>query len=369
MPENFDIEKAELILPEAPYKNLREFIETASPDVVRTAYFRVPTEWLYEAKNVRPYNEQHIENLKESIRADGQLQAGIGDFFINENGVLQPRIIAGKHRKKAIEQINFERAPGEPEILFEVKFYDRQLSARQIVNIQMAENLQEKMTPAEDAVVIESMWKDYKFNVEAEKEVPNLKEFAAQISRSMDVVKDAIKYITQIDEKVQKLVDGKIISYSMALLLSGISKEEKGFGVSDQLRLAQTFFAKGFTVEKARKYLHDKKTDEGDLVLQQESCLLTLEKDEDAAILRDHIINLRFASGMRVRENAIWFSKIVRMVKLLDNDEIEAKFSAGVKKVFANLDFSVTDFQKELEPLISPEDYKFVFGYTFQDSE
>ena len=365
MPENFDIEKAELILPEASYKNLREFIETASPDVVRTAYFRVPTEWLHEVKNVRPFNEQHIADLKESIKADGQLQAGIGDFFRNENGFLQPRLIAGKHRKKAVEEINFEKGPDEPITFFKVKFYDKQLTPRQIINIQMAENLQEKMTPAQDAVVIESMWNDYETFVKAGGGTkPDIKEFSAQISRSVDIVKDAIKYITEIDEKVQKLVDNKIISYSMALLLCGISKEERGFGVSDQLRYAQTFFMNKFTVKQAREYLKNRKMkiDESKMELEQERTQLTFEKNEDEAILKDHILSLHYASGMKVRENAIWFVKAIRMIKLLKNEEIEAKFSAGIQKTMGSLGFSITDFKKDLEPLISDEDYEFVFG-------
>jgi ParB-like chromosome segregation protein Spo0J len=230
MPEGFDIEKAEAILPAERYTNLREFIETATPDVIRTAYFHIPTEWFYEAENIRPYNPQQIADLAESIRAEGQLQAGIADLCINDDGTFQLRIIAGKHRKKAIEKINFEKEPGEPITLFEVRLYDKQLTARQIVNIQMAENLQEKMTPAQDAAVIESMWKEYMVNIEHEEEMPNIKEFAAQISRRVDVVKDAIVYIDKIDENVQKLVDAKIIPYTMALLLSGISKEKKGFG-------------------------------------------------------------------------------------------------------------------------------------------
>lgn len=364
MQEGFDIEKAELILPEAPYKNLREFIETASPDVVRTAYFRVPTEWLYEVKNVRPYNALHIADLKESIKADGQLQAGIGDFFTDDNGCLQPRLIAGKHRKKAVEEINSEKDPEDPITLFEVKFYDKKLTARQIINIQMAENLQEKMTPAQDAVVIESMWQEYMENMDIEKEVAKMKEFAAQISRSVDVVKDAIKYVTEIDEKVQKLVDNKIISYSMALLLCGISKEKKGFGVSDQLRYAQTFFMNKFTVKQAREYLKNRKmkVDESKMELEQKSVQFTFLENEDEAILKDHILSLHYASGMKVRENALWFVKAVRMIKLLNNEEIEAKFSVGIQKTIESLGFSITDFKKDLEPLISDEDYEFVFG-------
>lgn len=371
MPENFNIEKAESVLPVERYTNLREFIETKSPDVMRTAYFRVPTEWLNEVENIRPYNQQQIADLAESIKAEGQLQAGIADLCTNEDGTFQLRIIAGKHRKKAIEKINFEKEPGEPDTLFEVRLYDRQLSAREIVNIQMAENLQEKMTPAQDAVVIETMWKDYKFNIEAEKGVPNLKEFASHISRSVDVVKDAIKYITEIDEKVQKLVDNKIISYSMALLLCGISKEEKGFGVSDQLRYAQTFFMNKFTVKQAREYLKNRKmkVDESKMELEQERYQLTFEENEDEAILKDHILSLHYASGMKVRENALWFVKAVRMIKLLKNEEIEARFSAGIKKTMGDLGFSITDFKKDLEPLISPEDYKFVFGDTSQDAQ
>jgi hypothetical protein len=364
MPEKFYIEQAEQIFPVERYNNLREFIETASPDVMRTAYFHVPTELFYEVENIRPYNQQQIADLAESIKAEGQLQAGIADLCTNDDGTFQLRIIAGKHRKKAIEKINFEKEPGEPVTFFEVRLFDKQLSAREIINIQMAENLQEKMTPAQDAVVIESMWQEYMVNKGFEKEVAKVKEFAAQISRSVDVVKDAIKYITEIDEKVQKLVDNKIIPYSMALLLCGISKEERGFGVSDQLRYAQTFFMKKFTVKQAREYLKNRKmkVDESKMELEQESAQLTFEENEDEAILKDHILSLHYASGMKVRENALWFVKAVRMIKLLNNEEIEAKFSAGIQKTMGNLGFSIIDFKKDLEPLISDEDYQFVFG-------
>jgi hypothetical protein len=209
------------------------------------------------------------------------------------------------------------------------------------------------MTPAQDAVVIEDMWSELVALEEENGNEPDIKEFARQISRSVDVVKDSIAYVQKIDKTVQKLVEAKIISYTMALLLSGISKEEKGFGVSDQLRYAQTFVTRKFTVKQAREYLNNRKGEEGQFAL---------EENEVEAILRDHILSLRQASGMRVRESALWFTQIIRMVKLLDNREVEAKFSAGIQKVLANLDFTISDFQKDLKPLISEKDLVFLFG-------
>lgn len=361
MPENFGLEQAEQIRPGKQYTNLREFIESTGEET-EVGYFCVPTEFLYEVENIRPYNNDHIRTLADSIRIDGQLQPGIGDLSI-EDGKIQIRIIAGKHRKKAVELINFEKEPEEPIVLFKINIFNRRLTAREVVGIQMAENLQEKMSPVQDAGVIKSMWEEYKINLNGEGEEANIKEFSARIGRSVDIVKDAIVYIEKIDPQVKKLVEAKVIPYTMALLLADFSKEQGGFGVSDQLRYAQICFAKGLTVDKAKKYLQEqKRKDEKNMALEQQSCFVALDTDEDAAILRDHILTLRYASGLRVRENALWFSKVIRMVKLLNNDKIEAKFSAGVEKVFENLDFSVLGFKKELRPLVSPKDYEFIFG-------
>ena len=95
--------------------------------------------------------------LAMSINEIGQLQPCIGDI-VEIEGEKFVRVIAGQHRYYAIKHLcdsGFLR-----KII--IRIADRELSNEEILSIQMSENLQNKMTPEQDAKIIHSFGKAVK---------------------------------------------------------------------------------------------------------------------------------------------------------------------------------------------------------------
>lgn len=217
-----------------PILSIEDYVKKTSleSEQLRWNTFLVPMEDIVLAENIRPFDWEFIDILKESIKEHGQLQECIGDVVLDGNGEYKARIIAGEHRTKAIEEINDE---GEY-TLVRVSLANKTLSPEEVVEIQMSENLQNKMTSAQDAVIIHNFWIRLKRIRDQESGVLTKGELARKVGRSVEVVSNAIKYIEDVNPLVQRLVDERTLSYSLALLLSGI---DKGDGYeSEQLNMA-----------------------------------------------------------------------------------------------------------------------------------
>ncbi len=351
--ENLPIQKVRDIETLEDYRNFRE------SEMLHYEIFNVPIERIVLADNIRPFDDKFVDTLKSSIKEHGQLQACIGDIVSTEDGCFV-RVIAGQHRYMAVSQINLEG-----EILpLKVSVANRELNPYEVIEIQITENLQNKMTSAQDAQVINSLWQRMKVLKENEDIKLTVTEFARSVSRSPDVVRDAIKYVEGLSPVVQKFVDEKILSYTVSLLLTEAENIVKGRDrgkqytqedvYREQLYLAQKFVTMNFTFDKAKKYIEQ---------LKQESNFsgpLFGDEWRDMEIA-SHVIAIRDESDKKGREAAGWFVKIVRMVKFLP-DTNKAEFSDAIKNAMFGLGMSMDEFKEKLRPLITERQFTGLFG-------
>lgn len=324
------------------------FLSNADPLLIKRETFLVPVDRIVLAENIRPFDQSFIEVLKANIKEQGQLQECIGDIIVDEDGLYKVRVIAGQHRTIAITQINEEgtRLP------VRVSVADRMLDTEMIIGIQMSENLQNKMTPAQDAYIIHNFWERLKKLREEEGKKLTIVELARKVGRSVDTVSNAIRYIEGIHPLVQRLVDEKKLPYTQALSLSSI---EKGNGYeSKQLDYALLFIAKGFTFQEAKKYLEGLKAEDG--------FVGPLFGDEEwKGMERDNrTIAIRSQADREGKSATGWFVRMIQVAKILPNSE-KVKVSNAIKRAVGDLGLSLEDFKSAIKPFITEDEYNEVF--------
>jgi len=351
--ENLPIQKVRDI------ETLEDYRNAGEPEELHYEIFNVPVERIFLADNIRPFDNDFIDTLALSIHEHGQLQACIGDIVSNENGTFV-RLIAGQHRFKSIAKLNLE---GE-NIPVKISLANRELSPYEVIEIQITENLHNKMTPAQEAQVINGLWQRMRALKDNDGKKLSIAEFARGVSRSSDVVRDAIKYVECLSPVVQRLVDEKILPYTVSLLLSEAENIVKGrergkqYTLEDihreQLYLAQKFVTMNFTYDRAKKYIQQLK--------QENNFAESLFGDDWGKMeVASHIIAIRDQSDKKGREAAGWFVKIVRMVQLLpDTNKVE--FSDAIKDAMSDLGMSRDEFEKKLRPLITEKQFTGLFG-------
>lgn len=339
--------------------SLEDFRNSGESEELHYEIFNVPVERIVLADNIRPFDNDFIDTLAMSIHKHGQLQACIGDIVCDGEGTFV-RLIAGQHRFKSIVKLNLE---GE-DIPVKISLANRELNPYEIIEIQITENLHNKMTPAQEAQVINGLWQKVRILKDNGGEKLSIAEFARSVSRSPATVRDAIKYIEGLSPVVQRLVDEKILPYTVSLLLTEAENiikgrdREKQYTLEDvyreQLYLAQKFVTMNFTYDRAKKYIEQ---------LKQESNFSgPLFGDEWKKIeFASHIIAIRDESDKKGRDAAGWFVKIIRMVQLLpDTNKVE--FSDAIENAIFELGMSRDEFEEKLRPLITEKQHIRLFG-------
>lgn len=331
-------------LPSLNTTSIEDFVLSANPECVRRETFLVPVEEIVLAENIRPFDYEFINVLKENIKEQGQLQECIGDIVTDENGDFKIRVIAGQHRETAIQLINEEgiRMP------VRVSVADRMLPPEVVIEIQMSENLQNKMTSAQDAFIIHNFWRRL-----TEIRSITKAELARKVGRSVETVSNSIKYIEDVNPVVQKMVDEKILHYSLAVLLSEI---EKGNGYeSKQVSLALLFISKSYTLVQAEKHIKQLKT-------EQEFVGPLFGGDNwDLMEIQNNLLAIRNESDRKGKEAAGWFVRMVRAAKIL-NEPDKVRLSNAIKKAVSGLGMSLDDFKKTIKPFVKESDYIDAFG-------
>ncbi len=351
--ENIPIEK------ERQVETLGDFLKTGESGKLEFATFDVPVEMIFLAENIRPFDEKFIDTLAWSIIEIGQRQPGTGDVVLIE-GSPPIRCVAGQHRYKATvkaKEWGYDKR-------YKINLANRELNPYEILKIQMAENLQNKMTSAQEAQVINGLWQMMKALRDCEGEKLSVTEFARSASRSPDTVRDAIKYVEGVSPIVQKLVDEKILPYTVSLLLTEVPNiirgRDRGKGpilediYREQLCLAQKFVTMNFTFDKAKKYIEQ---------LKQENNFAgpLFGDDWQKMEVVSHMIAIRDESDKKGREATGWFVKIVRMVQLLP-DTSKAEFSEAIQKAMSELGMSRDQFEEKLKPLVTEKQLIGLFG-------
>ena len=297
----------------------------------------IPIENVVLADNIRAIDDEVVEELALSILENGQLQPCIGDMLYTEDGEEIPRIIAGQHRYHAIRLLN-EHDIYTPII---VRIANRNLTPEEVISIQMSENLQNKMTPEQDAKIIHSYWE----GLTSIGQKLTYIEISRKLGRSPKKVSDAIRYIEELSPKVQEMVGSSLLSYSTALLLTKLDKENLNGGMyAEQVRVALFLISERYTANQTKKYLSQREKEK-----EFAGPLFTGEV-WDSLKSNGYKIAIRDRASKEGKQAAGWFSKMTRAVSLLDNPS-KAEFSSAIERAVVELGISLKDFYKELEEM------------------
>ena len=171
--------------------------------------------------NIRETDHNFVTQLAESIRSQGQLQDCIGDT--RPDGTV--RVWAGQHRYRAVSLINEENlSRGEPPVLLRVRKYYKEFTPDQVLGVQLAENLQNHMTPGDEAGAIRSLWDLYQQVFEGEK--ISVAGFAKKNWAGEDKVRNALAF-SGLNEGVQKMVENGVLLYSVAVNVARLPSEQQ----------------------------------------------------------------------------------------------------------------------------------------------
>ena len=361
------------------------------------------------ADNVRPIDYDHIEKLVGSIEETGMMYEPLGDY-VEIDGVLKPRIIAGQHRyyallrvykynpnakvpvkfahtredmteeqlesmnrwvewqdkymteynqsgRSVLDNSNIETVEVSSNIVKIAKQYrleNSRISLRDFeeLRVQMTENLQNKMTAKEDAYVINKLWEKYKL-LEDRKNL-SIKSFAKLAARSYTEVRNAIKYHEKLIDKVQELVDKGLISYSLALFIARLSGDDVNgsFFYSEQYLAVNHIVKEKMNPKEAKDYvlrlLQDKEPDED----KEESYkkLPLFSKEALKALEVPPIISFQKTTDREANTSIQWFIKVIYLISLYPEPE-KTKWTRAVKERIRDLGFSLEDFNERLKEM------------------
>lgn len=343
-----DLEKETYVQP-MPKIPLSEFLCGSPAETMRRETFLVSVEDVVFADNIRPFDGEFIDELAENVLEQGQLQECIGDIITDENGNLKVRIIAGQHRSMAILRINQRGI----ELPIRISVANCTISPEKVIEIQMSENLHNKMTPAQDAVIIVGYWKRYnEIKEEAGSRKMSITDLARKVGRSVDTVKNAIKYVDGLNPLVQKMVDSKILSYGNAILLTEL---EQGEGYYDQqVLLAERFVRSHWSTNQAKKYMQQLKAErsfEGPLFGGEWAEMETIQR----------ILAIRTDADHNGKEASGWFVRMIKLAEILSRNNSKVDVSEGIQKAVAELGMNVHDFKEMMRPFMTEHDFKKLF--------
>ena len=330
--------------------SIKSFIEGAyseSKELHRET-FLIPVDHTVLAENIRPFDRDFIEVLKENIREHGQFHECIGDIIIDEEGNYKVRIITGQHRAQAIRKINQEGKYCP----IRVSVANQTLSPEKIVEIQMSENLQNKMTPAQDATIIHNFWVRLKELRDQEGKILTKSDLARKVGRSADTVSNAIRYIEGVNPLVQRLVDEKNLPYSQALLLSNVDIGDNYD--SKQLNLALYFIAKSFTHSQAKNHMKKLKAENGF------AGPLFGNEEWTAMEVKNRMIAIRNQADKEGKSAAGWFVKMIHTAEVLGGPQ-KVRISDAIKESVKELGLSLKDFRELIKFHISEDEYNTIF--------
>ncbi|NMC09052.1 ParB N-terminal domain-containing protein [Candidatus Microgenomates bacterium] len=317
-----------------------EKVELPKKDKIAWKLFEVKTEDLLLAENIRPIDPFAVEDLANSISEIGQLQPCIGDVVETESGNLV-RVIAGQHRYYAVKQLI---EAGE-DVLLLIRVANRQLSEEQVLSIQMAENLQNKMKAEEDAKIIHSYWLRCR-QLYGDENV-SIAFLSRKLGRSSQKISEAIKFVEGLSPKIQELVQKGVLHYSTAVLLAKMDNgSNKGSDYdSEQVRTAVFLISQGYNKEEAKRYL-DKRSKEVKAYTEplfSGEVWKELKKNGYRMAIKDQ-------SSKEGRTASGWFVRMIKTVSLLD-DPTKTEFSEAIEKAVGELDISMDDFKNNLQAL------------------
>ncbi|HOY46876.1 MAG TPA: hypothetical protein PKU95_04575 [Candidatus Dojkabacteria bacterium] len=175
-------------------------------------------------RNIRAFNFDHVLQVGLSILEQGQLQPCIAEPIFNGGEIRGVRVVAGQHRAIGVnlmsQLLQSAGVPGEMELM--VRLSNRELTQREKLEIQIAENLQNPMTPDEEAEAIAQLWSEFR---SVHGEGASKAQLARSIGRTPGKVYNALNF-AQLPAEVKGMVASKILPYGTALELSKLQRDK-----------------------------------------------------------------------------------------------------------------------------------------------
>ena len=305
--------------------SFEQFVERGEKGEHLKASFLIPVTMLTLADNIRPKNQRHIDALALSIRENGQKQPASGDIMWSEEyGCMVPRLIAGRHRYEGILKNERDKKDESPEERIWIVLENRTLDPYEVIDLQLAENIHEKLMPSEEAATLHSYWRRLRELKMHDNEKLTVSSFANRVGRSTEVITNAIKYMEKGSSIVQKLVDENILPFGIAVLLADVpvSEEDLKKGFNEQVRLALFFINKKYTTKKAAEYL--KNGYQGRIAKRingMHQASLLPEDVEEEALRKDTRRFVKVGADVSGMAALRWFSDIKRVINMLEPSE------------------------------------------------
>lgn len=306
---------------------------------------KIPLEMITEvADNIRPRDEEHVQSLANSISEIGQLQACLGDLSLDE-GV---RLIAGNHRKMAVEELNKR---GEPTYLT-VRVANRRLSPEEVLSVQMSENLHKEMKPSEDAVVIHYLWEKAR---SVYGDDISFEYIARCLGRTAEKVSKAVKFIKDVSPSVQLLVDYGQLPYSVALELRNLPRKSEGTYWDEQLTMAVFLMSRRYTATQSKKYIQTRINEQSDY---EGTIFDQKEMDATKETLEESLKFLADAEGM---DSVRWFTNIQMKLNSLP-EGVRANFTRDVERAFRNMHLSFEEMIRSADGRVPDRQINRIMG-------
>ncbi len=345
-------------------KRFEPYDDDDPSDPPRFTTFMVDIKDIVLIKNIRSFSEDFLVTLANSINKQGQLQPCIGYEKRMEDGSMRVVLIAGQHRYFAIRLINeYREEKGKEPKYVMVNVADRELNEGERIAIQLTENLQNDMTPAETAKAITELWFDMQRFYEKNGQKLTTTAFAAKIGRSPETVSKAVKYVGGVTPVVQDLVEKNLLPYGHAVLLAEIDDlitrgEESDITDEDrkwkQIDLAQHFITKKFNYKQASAHLKR---------LREENKFAgPLFGDEwELMEVKNRILAIKSTSDKQGKEAAVWFAKMVRTAEIIQNKTGSVKLSGAIHNALELLGVALDDFKRDIKPYLSEREFDKLF--------
>lgn len=302
-------------------------------------------------KNIRPMENSHVLNLAYSILENGQHSECLADLVDDGQTV---RVLAGQHRYMAVWAINQARAElGMTSYPLSVKVTPHEMDEKDILLIQVQENLQHKMQSHEKARAIIDMWRDYCAYCDSQGTKPTQKDFISFTARGLGTreVAAALQF-GELDARVQALVIHGALVYTHSLVIGQL--DEDIFKDKDwyerQFRAAVYAISANLSHEEIRRYVNGVIQDQQQLSfddLSQAEMLSTLFF-QPQTIPDEFRITFNRVGGAQALVAAGYFKRVMQLLKVLEYDE-RIQFTNAVNRVVAELIQVGNDFLKFLE--------------------
>jgi ParB family chromosome partitioning protein len=216
-----------VLIPEASSQPVRR--RTRKEDTIQGNHFTVNINKIEPNQNQprKNFEQQGLQELADSIKQFGVIQP-----LVVQKKENYYEIIAGERRWRAAKIAGLKEVP----------VIVKELSANEILEISLIENIQrENLNPIEEARAYKALIEDFELKQE---------EIAEKVSKSRSAITNALRLL-KLNEQVQEMLIRGQISMGHARALLSISDEQV------QISIAQRVIEEGLSVRNIEKIVKE----------------------------------------------------------------------------------------------------------------